>query len=58
MTIPIVNYCFKKHGFHPHWQQDGVDNNCATVKGNLSESQSKFNEENEQDHGFLAFTQD
>lgn len=53
-----VDSCFKKHGFPPHWKQDGTINNYAATTEKEEESQVKFHEENEQDHGNLVFTPD
>jgi hypothetical protein len=33
MTNHVVDNCFKKHGYPPHWQQNGVVNNYASHNG-------------------------
>jgi hypothetical protein len=56
MTNHTVDNCFQKHGYPPHWQQNGVVNNVST--GTDEDLQSKTNEDssNDQDSGLLAFT--
>ncbi|MCI32283.1 hypothetical protein A2U01_0053496, partial [Trifolium medium] len=56
MTNHVVDNCFKKYGYPPHWQQNGVVNNVA--HNNEEEVQSEANEDfsNDQDSGSLMFT--
>jgi hypothetical protein len=60
MTNHVVDNCFKKHGYPPHWQQNGVVNNYASHNGVEDESQSEAHEEhiNEQESGLLSFIPD
>ncbi|KAK2359287.1 hypothetical protein QL285_084673 [Trifolium repens] len=55
MTNHTVDNCFKKHGYPPHWQQNGGSVNHVN---NDDEVQSEANEDlsNDQDSGSLMFT--
>ncbi|MCI00474.1 hypothetical protein A2U01_0021493, partial [Trifolium medium] len=57
MTNHVIDNCFKKYGYPPHWQQNGVVNNYASNNGVDDQFQPEVNEEhttNEQDSGMLA----
>jgi hypothetical protein len=58
MTNHVVDNCFKKYGYPPHWQQNSTVNNVATQGITEEEYPSENNEElpNEVDSGSLVFT--
>ncbi|GAU45556.1 hypothetical protein TSUD_27570 [Trifolium subterraneum] len=64
MTNHVIDNCFKKYGYPPHWHQNGNDNGNAVVNnvvnGNDKDIQSEAHgyQQNEQNFGSLMFTPD
>ncbi|MCI03097.1 flavonol sulfotransferase-like protein, partial [Trifolium medium] len=57
MTNHIVDNCFEKYGYPPHWQQNGKNKMVNHVAhDNEDDTQSEASHGNEQVSGSLAFT--
>ncbi|KAI5387801.1 hypothetical protein KIW84_073767 [Lathyrus oleraceus] len=58
MTNYIIDTCFKKHGYPPHWQQQGQVNNVSTDHDQEDEDQPETSEEqlNDSASGLIGFT--